>query len=301
MTAGDQGAGIDGATLTVVVVAYGSSAMLAEAVGPLDKTYPIIVVDNSSSPVTRELVAASGATYLDPGANLGFAAAVNLGIARIPHSPGDVLLLNPDARIAPSEIGRLHELLHGAPDLAAVAPALHADASGRPARGRWPWHTPAGAWAEAIGLNRRRLRSSSYFLGGAVLLLRREALADIGTLDERFFLYSEDEDWQKRALVRGWRLRYCPEVTAVHIAGGTEHDPVRLRLRLHAGIERYVRKWYGPAGWALYRVGTILGYGARGLTRRGSRRAKALRLAKLYLVGPDRAAVRAGAVPGLKT
>ncbi len=300
MSTGDGGAGPDGAVLTVVVVAYGSPAMLAEALHPLDDTYPVIVVDNASSAVTRELAAESGATYIDPGGNLGFAAAVNRGVARIAHASGDVLLLNPDARIAPHEIGRLHELLHGAPDLAAVAPSLHADVSGRPARARWPWHTPAGAWAEAIGCSRRRLRSSSYFLGGAVLLLRREALADVGALDERFFLYSEDEDWQKRACARGWRVRYCPEVIAVHSAGGSEPDPVRLQLRLHAGIERYVRKWYGSRGWVLYRAGTIFGYSARGLTRRGSRRAAALRLARLYLAGPDRTALRAGAVPGLK-
>lgn len=300
MSTGGGGGGPDGAALTVVVVAYGSSAMLAGALRPLDDTYPIIVVDNASSAGTRELVAASGATYIDPGANLGFAAAVNRAMARIAPLSGDVLLLNPDARIAPGEIGRLQELLHGAPDLAAVAPSLHADDSGRPARARWPWHTPAGAWAEAIGFSRRRLRSPSYFLGGAVLLLRREALADVGGLDERFFLYSEDEDWQKRACSRGWRVRYCPEVTAVHSAGGSEHDPVRLQLRLHAGIERYVRKWYGSAGWVLYRAGTIVGYVARGLTRRGPRRGAALRLARLYLAGPDRTALRAGAVPDLK-
>ncbi len=86
----------------------------------------------------------------------------------------------------------------------------------------------------------------------------------------------------------------------MHSAGGSEHDPVRLQLRLHAGIERYVRKWYGAAGWALYRAGTIVGYSTRGLIRRGSRRATALRLARLYLAGPDRTALRAGAVPGLR-
>ncbi len=300
MSLGDGGAGPGGAVLTVVIVAYGSPALLAEALLALDGTYPVIVVDNASSPETRELSAASGATYIDPGVNLGFAAAVNRALARTNPPSGDVLLLNPDARIAPGEIGRLHDLLHRTPDLAAVAPSLRADVAGRPARATWPWHTPAGAWAEAIGCSARRLASPSYFLGGAVLLLRRQALADVGVLDERFFLYSEDEDWQKRACARGWRVRYCPEVTALHRAGGTEHDPVRLQLRLHAGIERYVRKWYGPAGWFSYRAGTVVGYSARGLFRRGSRRATALRLTRLYLAGPDRTALRAGAVPPLQ-
>jgi GT2 family glycosyltransferase len=298
VNAGGEKTDVGGVTLTVVVVAYGSSAMLAEALETLGAAYPVIVVDNASSPVTRDVAIRFGATYDDPGANLGFAAAVNRGIARIADPSGDVLLLNPDARITAPELERLHALLHGAPDLAAVAPSLHADASGRPARARWPWHTPAGAWIEAIGLSRWRLSSSSYFLGGAVLLLRREALTDIGVLDERFFLYGEDEDWQKRACARGWRVRYCPEVAAVHFAGGTEHDPARLQLRLHAATERYLRKWYGSGGWLVYRVGTVLGYSARALTARGWRRATAVRLVKIYLAGPDRAAVAAGAVPG---
>jgi GT2 family glycosyltransferase len=297
VNAGGGGAGEAGGTLTVVIVAYGSSAMLAEALQTLGAAYPGVVVDNASSPVTRDVAAHAGATYVDPGANLGFAAAVNRGITHVADPSSDVLLLNPDARITAAELERLHALLHDAPDLAGVAPSLHADASGRPARARWPWHTPAGAWIEAVGLSRRRLESSSYFLGGAVLLLRRHALTDVGVLDERFFLYGEDEDWQKRACARGWRVRYCPEVTAVHFAGGTEHDPVRLQLRLHAATERYIRKWYGSGGWLVFRVGTVVGYGIRVLTARGWRRATAMRLVRLYLAGPDRAAVRAGAVP----
>jgi GT2 family glycosyltransferase len=288
----DSGAGLD-----VVIVAYGPPDSLARALATLGDAYPVLVVDNASSPATAAVVTAAGAQYVDPGANLGFAAAVNVALRHLGGRAGDVLLLNPDARIEAPALAQLHEVLLSHRDLACVAPSQHVPGSPVASRARWPWHTPAGAWADAIGLTRRRLRSDRYFLGGAVLLLRRSSLDQIGGFDERFFLYSEDEDWQRRALRRGWQVRFCPEVSAEHAAGGTETDATRHQLRLHAAIERYVRKWYGSGGWALYRAGTLVGLVLRLAVYRGARRRTSAALARLYLLGPDRAARRAGAVP----
>jgi len=282
----------------IVIVAYGPPDGLTRVLTGLAGTYRVVVIDNSSSPATAAAVRSAGAQYVDPGANLGFAAAVNAGLEHLSDAPGDVLLLNPDAYIAPAELERLHQELLADPGLACVAPAQRRPGSTAPSRARWPWHTPTGAWADAVGLSRHRVRSQRYFLGGAVLLLRQATLAEVGTFDERFFLYSEDEDWQRRALAQGWRVRLCPDVHAEHAAGGTETDIDRLQLRLHAAIERYVRKWYGPRGWTVYRTGTLVGLSLRLLVQRGPRRRATLRLARLYLTGPDRAAHRAGAVPG---
>jgi GT2 family glycosyltransferase len=293
-------AGTEGG-LSVVVVAYGPPASLAAALGPVGHRYEVVVVDNSSSSSVRQLAAEAGARYVDPGENLGFAAAVNRAL-RMCAEGNDVLLLNADARITSGVLEALRHRLHARADLAAVAPALRSATSNRPVPGLWPWHTPVGAWAEAVGLARLRLRrlrpeSSRYFLGGAVLLLRAGALADVGVLDERFFLYGEDEDWQRRALARGWVVRHCPDVQADHAGGGTEPDPTRLQRRVHAGIERYVRKWYGAGGWTAYRAAVLFGQILRMAAHRGARRAADARLARLYLAGPDRLARRTGAIP----
>jgi len=287
----------DGAGLDVVVVAYGPPVSLAGALASLGDDYPVVVVDNASSPATAELVRTAGAHYLDPGRNLGFAAAVNMALHELVDPARDVLLLNPDARIDAGQLALLHDQLRTRAELACVAPAQHVPGSAIPSRARWPWHSPAGAWADAVGLSRRRLRSSRYFLGGAVLLVRKAALADVGGLDERFFLYSEDEDWQRRALERGWQVRFCPEVSAEHASGGTETDATRHQLRLHAAIERYIRKWHGTGGWALFRAGTLFGLSLRLVTQHGAQRTATARLARLYLSGPDRTARRTGAIP----
>lgn len=287
-------------TTRVVIVAYGPPEGLGQALDEMAGAYDVVVVDNSSRTDVRDLVARAGAAYIDPGTNLGFAAAVNIALRTLDLDRSDVLLLNPDARIGPTDVERLEAALREESAVACVAPSHRAPASPRVTEPWWSWDTPAGAWAEAVGLH--RLRSRRDYLSGATLLVRGTAFAQVGELDERFFLYCEDEDWQKRALRAGWKLKHCAEATAFHSPGGTETDLDRLILRLHCATERYVRKWYGAPGWNVFRSATIVGQLARwfvfGLSRRrpASRRS-AERLLRIYLVGPERAALRKGAVP----
>ncbi|HLX86994.1 MAG TPA: glycosyltransferase family 2 protein [Acidimicrobiales bacterium] len=272
-----------------MVVAYGPPGPLEHALGALEGRFPVTVVDNGSDAATEAAARRHGARYHHSGANLGFAAGVNVALGTIDLDTADVLLLNPDARITPDGLERLHDALAADSRLAAVGPAIAGAPTG------WPWHTPLRPWAEAVGGARRT--PGRTFLSGAVLLLRGRALAEVGPLDPRFFLYAEEEDWQRRALRQGWRVRHCPEVEAAHASGGTDRDIDRLLLRLHAATERYVRKWYGRTGWLVYRSGVIAGQLARTAVRRGWPRARAWRLARLYVAGPDRQARRAGAVP----
>ena len=282
-----------GRDLVVVVVAYGAPRLLAEALGAIGGRYPVTVVDNSSDAEVAAVASHAGARYLDPGANLGYAAGVNRALAEAPEA-ADVLLLNPDAAIGGADVARLHEALLSDAALACVAPAQRPPGAARPAPSTWRWHTPLSSWAEAAGISHRAGRG---FLSGAVLLLRAEARADVGALDERYFLYAEEEDWQRRARRRGWRTRYVPDVEAAHDAGGTQHDIGTLQLRLHSSTERYLRKWYGPAGWQLHRAGVVAGQLVRALVRRRAPRRAALALARIYVAGPDGTARRRGLVP----
>ena len=277
----------------MVVVAYGAPELLAASLGGLEGRYEVTVVDNSSDADVAAEARRAGARYLDPGANLGYAAGVNVGLGAGPEG-SDVLLLNPDATISPAALERLHRALLAEPSLACVAPAQRAPGAARPVPARWRWHTPLSSWAEAAGMASRPDRG---FLSGAVLLLRAEALADLGGFDERYFLYAEEEDFQRRARRRGWRIAVVPDAVAEHAAGGTQRDMDVLRLRLHSSTERYLRKWYGAAGWQLHRAGVVAGQLVRAVVRGGGARRAALALARLYLRGPDRTARERGVVP----
>jgi GT2 family glycosyltransferase len=143
-------------------------------------------------------------------------------------------------------------------------------------------------WAEAVGLG--RLPTRQIFLAGAVLLLRREAVLDVGPFDERFFLYAEEADWQRRARERGWASALCPDAVAEHVGGGTSMHASRRETLFHAAQETYIRKWYGRSGWLAYRVAACLGAAARALVLRHERRKEAARRTLLYLRGPRRCA-----------
>ena len=289
----------------VVVVAYGAPDLLARCLRALrdpagtwseaDRPglgLPVLVVDNSGDPQVRAVTEAAGAEYLDPDANLGFAGAVNLALARRPRGV-DVLLLNPDAAISAAGVRELQHALHGEPGLAAVAPAQHDD-NGAPAQVAWPFPSPARVWLQAMGLGRVAQRAD--FVIGSVLLLNGAALDEVGPFDDDFFLYSEETDWQFRARQAGWRASLVPSVVATHVGGGTSTDPLRREAHFHASQERYLRKHHGRRGWAAARGAVLVGAAARSAVLRGARGEEARRRGALYLRGPLRveAAMLAG-------
>jgi glycosyltransferase involved in cell wall biosynthesis/GT2 family glycosyltransferase len=274
----------------VVVVAFHSPHLLDHCLDDLSDGFDVVVVDNSSDARVAGVAARHGATYVDPGRNLGFGAGVNLGCTG--RDGRDVLLLNPDATISPVGVRALHAALRRDQTLAAVAPRQHDPDSLADGQVAWPFPTPGGAWLEATGLG--RLRRQTDFLIGSVLLLCGAALDDVGGFDEQFFLYAEETDWQRRATDRGWRVAMCGEVVATHIGAGTGGDPAARETHFQASHERYVRKHHGLLGWWSYRVAGVAGAGARSVVLRGERaRDAALRL-RLFRTGPLRAEAALG-------
>ena len=272
----------------VIVVAYGSPDLLRRALEPV-RELPVTVVDNSSMPEIAALCTELGVRYLDPGRNGGFAAGVNVGLGDRLVPGADVLLLNPDATISTSDLDVLERALRARDDLASVGPA-QADEHGHVARVDWWLPSPSGTWLESLGL--ARLRRDPTYVIGSVLLLRAEALAQVGGFDERFFLYAEEADWAYRAHRLGWRHAGVPQARAVHVGAGTGGDPRRREAHFHASQERYLRKHYGALGWQWARLGQLVGATARAILLPGERGRSARRRAALYRLGPARVEAR---------
>lgn len=270
--------------LEVVVVAFGSPDLLRRSLEPLAEL-PIIVVDNSSLPEIRDLCLALGVRYLDPGRNGGFAAGVNAGLASRQVPDGDVLLLNPDAIVSAQDVRELHRAMLADPGLASVGPVQVND-EGEAARIEWPFPSPAGTWLEALGLG--GMRSRTGFVIGSVLLLRAEALAQVGPLDERFFLYAEETDWAFRASRLGWRHAVIASAAATHLGAATSSDATRREAHFHGSQERYLRKHFGATGWQVARAGQILGATVRAVVLPGPRGRAARARLSTYLRGPLR-------------
>jgi glycosyltransferase involved in cell wall biosynthesis/GT2 family glycosyltransferase len=281
---GERTGGDAGTPVEVIVVAYGAPDLLRRALEPV-AALPVTVVDNSSRPEIAALCDELGVRYLDPGRNGGFAAGVGVALRDRLVPGADVLLLNPDATISADDVGRLHAVLRSRPDLASVGP-MQVDEAGTPARVEWTFPSPGGTWLEAMGL--ARLRRGPQFVIGSVLLLRAEAIDQVGPLDERFFLYAEETDWAYRAHRLGWRHAVAPDVRAVHVGAGTSGDAARREAHFHASQERYLRKHYGALGWQWARLGQWLGAMARSVALPGERGRAARKRAALYRLGPVR-------------
>lgn len=276
----------------VVVVAYHAADRLDRTLSALGGELSLTVVDNSQSDDVQRVAERHDAAYVRTSRNAGFAVGVNEALRRVlVGRPADVLLLNPDARLSPGDVEMLCESLARDERLAAVSPLLVDDA-GQPQRALWPFPSPLHAWLEAVGL--ARWQGGPRFAVGTALLLRWEALRDVGLFDERFFLYAEETDWQRRASQRGWRSALAEQATAAHEGAATSTDPRRRELLFHAAHERYVRKWYGEGGWQIYRAAAVLGAVVRAGILRGGRRRSAATRALIYLRGPVHALERYG-------
>jgi GT2 family glycosyltransferase len=272
----------------VVVVAYHAEDSLEAALGSIGRETRVTVVDNSRSAAVAAVCERRHARYLRTEKNVGFGAGVNVALREILQGdPSDVLLLNPDSVLPEGAIAKLSGALDSNAHAGAVTPSI-AYSDGRPQRVLWPFPSPAQAWREALGLS--RFDRSPQFAVGTVLLLRWEALQEVGLFDERFFLYAEEADWERRARERGWHAIVCSDVVASHVGGGTSDDPSRRERLFYSAQEIYIRKWYGARGWLVYRLAVVAGAAVRAVVLPRGRRSGAARRLLIYLRGPCRAA-----------
>jgi GT2 family glycosyltransferase len=92
-----------------------------------------------------------------------------------------------------------------------------------------------------------------------VLLLRSEAIDDVGLFDERFFLYAEECDWQLRAAKRGWLLTVADHQSAEHSGGGSSEINSSREAHFYRSATLFALKWYGRRGWASMRLAALVG------------------------------------------
>jgi N-acetylglucosaminyl-diphospho-decaprenol L-rhamnosyltransferase len=269
-----------GGTWAAVVVNFESGPLLLECVRSLladdgGGGPEIVVVDNGSSDGSTAALRAElpDVPVVDPGANLGYAAAANRGIAAT--SAPVVAVGNPDVVVTPGTAAALLARFDAEPDLAAVGPALfnpdgsqypsaraHAttvDAVGHAVFGRFFPRNPFTRRYRQLDADWARSRDVDW-VSGALVFLRRSALESVGGWDERYFMYMEDVDlcWRLRRL--GWRVAYDPAGRATHVQGAsTAGRPYRMILEHHRSVYRFAaRRWHGARRLLLVPVACFL-------------------------------------------
>lgn len=270
--------------LSVVVVSRDTRDLLrrclasvAASLAGSGLTWEALVVDNASTDGTPTMIRAEfpEVRLIESGANRGFAAGNNLGLREARGRA--LLLLNPDAEAVGDAIPALLRALDADPALGVVGPALrYPDGARQESRRRAP--TPLTPFLESTLVQHywraNRVLDRHYvadrpadrpqdvdWLYGACLLVRREAVADAGGLDESFFMYSEELEWCLRLRRAGWRIAYRPEATVVHHEGASSGQAVpRRHIDFNASKVLFYRRRYGAAFGEALRAFLLLTY-----------------------------------------
>jgi N-acetylglucosaminyl-diphospho-decaprenol L-rhamnosyltransferase len=273
--------------LAVVIVSWNVRGLLAACLRSLSADLEswgldaeIWVVDNASSDGTPEMVeeAFPKVHLIASQENLGFVKGNNLALHRISslQSPKYLWLLNPDTEVQPGATAALVAALAGDPKVGMVGPKLlYPDGSLQHAAFRFPGlvqllfeFLPLPARLYDTRLNGRyppQLYEGTepFFIDhplGASMMVRTEVIADVGLMDEDFFMYCEEIDWCWRMQDTGWKTLCVPTALVIHHAGRSSEQVripafvslwksrARLYARHHGPLTRWLAKLIVRAG-----------------------------------------------------
>lgn len=249
-----------------IIVNFNAGPFLAEAIASVLRSpfiARVFVIDNASTDGSLD-------QFSDPqdrvvivrnATNQGFAAGCNVGLARA--TADYILLLNPDCYVEEGAVERLIDVFEKSPDVGMCGPLLlNADGSEQ-AGGRRIIPTPWRAIVRTLNLtplcrffpntfadfalHRDPLPdrpSEVQVISGACMMVRRAALAEIGLLDEGYFMHCEDLDWCMRFRRVGWKVLFVPDARVVHHKGiSTRSRPISTEWHKHKGMLRFYRKF----------------------------------------------------------
>jgi N-acetylglucosaminyl-diphospho-decaprenol L-rhamnosyltransferase len=181
-----------------------------------------------------------------------------------------VYVLNEDTTSEDWGFERIVSLLDAQPRVGALGPRL-VYPNGSLQDSAWRFPTPLVTALGLVTLGKAGVKQSKGhtlrsvdWVTGAALVLRREALDEVGLFDEGFFLYSEEVDLQLRLRRAGWDIRFLPDVTVVHhesqFSAGV---PERRINEMWRSRHRYWHKHHSAAGARAAALLTGAQYAAR--------------------------------------
>jgi GT2 family glycosyltransferase len=261
---------------SIVIVTWNAKKYVAECLDSLqacinDPEAEVIVVDNASTDGTPELVRDSypGVTLIRNEENLGFAKANNIGI-RI--SAGEyVCLINSDVHVLDGCVEKVVEYMKQDSRIGLLGPKM-LGADKKAYRSYMGAPTLWRCFCRALALD--VLFPNSKLFGGFLMpylkrdriaevdvlngwfwVTRRDALNEVGLLDDTLFMYGDDLDWSQRFHNAGWKVVYFPEVESLHYGGASSaRAPIKFSVEMQRANFQYWQKYHGLASQFVYLV-----------------------------------------------
>ncbi len=186
----------------------------------------VVVIDNGSDPADhsqlRQGITDDWIRVHRIERNLGFTGGHNVALAMAIEAGHDfVWMLNNDTTVPPDTLGKLARALAADPRCGAVSPVIYPDDGGCPDNAwglvhDWPARSAAWIQSEEASRELHRARPDDICLSGTAILLRMQAMREIGLLDERLFAYYDDNDVGARLARGGWRSKIVFDAAALH-------------------------------------------------------------------------------------
>ncbi len=270
--------------LSILIVNYNTCQLTMECLRSIYLTETqyrceIILIDNASSDGSVQAIRRqfSHITLIENQENVGFAKANNQGIRQAQGRY--ILLLNSDTIVQPDTLDTMIRFMDDNPRVGAsgckvVLPDGSLDKACK--RG---FPTPSASFYYAFGFSRLfpdTPRYNQYQLGyldpdqeypidclvGAFMMVRKEAVDQVGMLDEDFFMYGEDIDWCYRIKQAGWENYYYPRTSIIHYKGASSRKkPFKIIYEFHRAMYLFHYKHYRHKYSTLLNVAVYAGIG----------------------------------------
>ncbi|MDD5426955.1 MAG: glycosyltransferase family 2 protein [candidate division Zixibacteria bacterium] len=259
--------------ISAIVIAYHGMKFLPDCLRTLSDdlsslSHEIIVVDNGSNDGSVAYVKEHypDISLVENKTNLGFARAVNIGLEK---ARGRYLyILNQDLRFPPGTAVSLLERLKADETIGLIGPR-YIGFDGKLQKSARSFPSYRHIFYRALFLDRlfpRHRRFADWRMGwfdhetekfvdqpmGAVMLIPRKVVEEVGLLDEKFPIFFNDVDYCRRLKAAGYRLLYYPGATVEHYAGASvRQKPLKMRIISSLALIRYLKKYARPREYPL--------------------------------------------------
>lgn len=276
--------------LEIVVVSHGARDLLKRCLASLE-AHPasvktrVTVVDSGSPDDTPDMVERDFPwVRLIRKENVGFSAANNVVLDEVAAEGGArlALLLNPDTEVYDGALDAAISRIESGDSIGMVGIKLVTESGALDHACKRSFPTPLSALGHFSGIGLlpgapavlSQYRATELgedepgdvdAVNGAFMLVSREALLQVGPLDDGYWLYMEDLDWCRRFHDAGWRVFYEPAGTILHVKGGS--SPKRRRpkqeIAFHRGMGRFYRRFDAPQTPEVFNLIVYAGIGAK--------------------------------------
>ena len=254
--------------VSTIIVNYNAGAILMECIQEaLNLTDEVIIVDNDSSDssiidCTQKFNCIEHFNVINNKSNFGFATACNIGYFHAKNNY--ILFLNPDCQLDKGVVAKLMKVLQSDSKIGMVGGLLTNPDGSEQQGGRRAIPTPWRSFVRAFGLHHLAKYWPNLFfdfhlykqalpshpieveaISGACMLVKREALDDVGLWDEGYFLHCEDLDWCMRFRQKGWKILFVPDAKISHALGAcSKSRKVFVEWHKHKGMIRFYNKFF---------------------------------------------------------